>query len=809
MGAWGLSLSAVGQAPPAAGSTNCGLPLSGQVLDHETRQPLPGTTVLLLPIAAVAVPGVPASAPAEPAPVASTATDAFGNYHFHDLCAGAYRVRLLFVGYSTETTDVRLLKPTVFNAQLHPDAVRLGAATVRGARVAAPTTTAATSLSGKALDATRGQTLGEALTRVAGVTAIQTGPSIYKPMIHGLHSNRVTLLNNGVRQEGQQWGQEHGPEIDPFVASRLTVVKGAAAVRYGSDAIGGVVLVDPAPLRDSAGVGGSVTLVGTTNSRLGAVSATLDANPARLPALRGRVQGTVRRAGTTRTPDYYLKNSGFAELDFSAALGWQRERWGTEAYFSRYHTRLGILSVSHVGNLTDLATAFAADRPLETGAFSYDVGRPYQQIQHDLLKTTTWWHPQTVGKVTLTVAHQTDVRDEYDKYRPRNNTLADLNRPELSYQNRTTTADLTLDHRAIFRGAVSGTLGLSGTYQDNTFSGRYFIPFYTNTVGGAFLIERWTHGKLTLEGGARLDWRDLEVRRAQGTTAAYTVARTTFRYLTPAANVGALFDPTPHLTLRLSASLNQRAPAPNERYSQGVHNGQYEEGHDISLAPGEAPLRPETARGLHLTGTFHHNPRLNGELTAYLTQIGDYIYATPIMPAVLTIRGPFPSYRYLQTDARYLGLDATGTYALGPRWEVGAQAALVRARDTRADDYLIFTPADRVEIRLRHELTRAGASNAGRHLLTPYVQVSGRGVARQTRVPADYATVDYKAAPAGYALLGAEAGATLRWGHFPPLDLSVTGANLLDHRYRDYLNRFRYFADEAGRNVTVRLTVRY
>ena len=254
----GAASSAFGQALPAA-PLNCGLTLSGQVLDHETRQPLPGATVVVLD-----------AATAQPVAHGATTTDGFGNYHLHDLCAGAVRVRVLFVGYADDVSEVKLTRPMVLNPQLHPSAVQLQSAVVRGTRLAPLAAPPTATLSAADLRATRGQTLGEALTRLSGVSAIQTGPSIYKPMLHGLHSNRITMLNNGVRQEGQQWGQEHGPEIDPFIASELSVVKGAATVRYGSDAIGGVILVKPAPLRDSAGVGGAVQLVAGKVFTLGA-----------------------------------------------------------------------------------------------------------------------------------------------------------------------------------------------------------------------------------------------------------------------------------------------------------------------------------------------------------------------------------------------------------------------------------------------------------------------------------------------------------------------------------------------------------
>ncbi len=802
VGSGGATPAAWGQVPAAPAPSlsvvpapvNCGLTISGQVLDHETRQPLPGATVVLL-------------RPDGTATGIGTATDAFGNYHLHDLCAGPYRVQFLFVGYANEVSDVKLTRPTVFNPQLHPDAVQLQSAVVRGTREATVSQTTAT-LSAQDLRSTRGQTLGEALTRISGVTVLQTGPSIYKPMIHGLHSNRITLLNNGVRQEGQQWGQEHGPEVDPFVASELSVVKGAATVRYGSDAIGGVVLMRPAPLRDSAGIGGAVHLVGASNNRMGVVSATLDGRSRRVPALRGRVQGTVRRAGTAHAPDYYLKNSGFAEVDYSGAVGWQRERWGVEVFGSRYSTRLGIFSASHVGNLTDLQRAFASDRPLESSGFSYAINRPYQQIRHDLLKVVGHWQPLGYGRLELTVARQTDLREEYDKHRPRNDELAARNLPELSYQNRTTTAELVWDHPTWgATDAFSGTVGLSGTLQDNTFSGRYFIPFYTNRVGGAFVIERWTRGRWLLEAGARLDARDLLVKRALGTVNDYSVQRNQFRYLTPALSAGAVWEAGPHLTTRLSATLSQRAPAPNERFSKGVHNGQYEEGHDLALAPGEAPLRPETARTVSATATWHHNPRFNGELTAYATFIDGYMYSTPILPPVLTIRGPFPSYRYRQTNARLAGVDASAGYTLAPRWEVLAKAAIVRARDTRLRDNLIFIPADRAELAVRRALGPVMPA-APHHLAGSYAQLSAQAVARQTRVPANYDSLDYQQPPAAYWLLGAEAGTTLTIFHHA-LDVSIAGTNLLNRRYRDYLNRFRYFTDEQGRNVTVRLSARF
>ncbi|UOQ54439.1 TonB-dependent receptor [Hymenobacter cellulosivorans] len=759
----------------------CTLSVSGRVFDHESRQGLPGATVVVLETQQ------------------ATQTDAAGNYHFH-LCAGLYHLQVSYLGYSGEAAEVRVVEAIIRDFRLHPDAILLKSAVVQGQRTAAPTTQPTAELAGQALQQTRGQALGEALRQLAGVTAIQTGPGIFKPMVHGLHSNRVTILNNGVRQEGQQWGVEHGPEIDPFIASRLTVVKGAASVRYGSDAIGGVVLVEPKALRDSAGTSADLSLVGMSNNGLGAASGTLDGNLRQLPALSWRAQGTLRRAGTMRTPDYYLKNSGFSERNFSGAVGWRKPTYGLEVFYSQFNTRIGILPASHAESKTDLLLAIARTEPLETTGFSYAIDRAYQHVRHDVAKLTGFVQTGTAGQLQLTLAQQTDLRDEYDKFRPRNDNLASLNKPELSYTNRTSTGELLWEHKPWhhFRGSV----GVAGTYQANRYANgsRQFIPYYTNLVGGAFWIEKWQHGPWLLEGGLRLDRRDLAVKRGdRNATGAFFVDRSRFQYTTPAASVGATYDPSAHFTFSLNTGLTRRAPAANERFSEGVHNGMYELGND--LVPGATPLMPETALNTGLTVNWHANPRFNGEVTVYQNRILDFIYQVPLTEPVQTVRGSHISWQYLQTDATFRGLDLSSSYQLTADWLLSAKGSVVRTRDTRADEWQILMPADRLETTLRYTWGHDQGRLSGR-----YAQAGVYAVGRQTRVPDNYETRDLLAPPAGYALLNAEIGTTIRWGRLP-LEVSLAGSNLLNQRYRDYLNRYRYFTDEMGRNVSLRVHI--
>ncbi|GAB2948133.1 TonB-dependent receptor [Hymenobacter coalescens] len=755
--------------------------MAGRVTDHESGEGLAGATVVLLP-------GQEA-----------TQADSEGHFHFH-VCAGTYRVQVHFLGYHAEEAELRVTGAAVRNFALHPETIRLRGAVVQAERVVTPLPQATGTLSGQALQATRGQVLGEALQRIAGVAAIQTGPSVFKPVIHGLHSNRVAIMNNGVRQEGQQWGQEHGPEIDPFIASELTVVKGAAGVRYGSDAVGGVVLVQPRPLRDSAGVGAELNLVGMSNNGLGAASATVEGNLRQLPALSWRAQGTLKQAGNTRTPDYWLDNTAFRERNFSAAAGWRKPQYGLEAFYSHFSSRMGILSAAVVGTQADLQAAISRGRPVGNGSFGYAIGRPYQQIRHDLAKLTGFVKTGRGSRLTATVAQQQDYRDEYDVVRA-SSAAGRQNRPQLSYQNYTTTADVVWEHP--HWGNFSGSVGLSGTYQRNRYApgSRQFIPFYTNTVGGAFLIEQWQRGRVLLEAGLRLDRRDLQTRRlarqVTDDTLRYLVDRQRYRYWTPAASAGAVFEAGAHVTLRADAGLVRRAPAANERLAQGLHNAIYEEGYDLSRPAGTPPLSPETSYNLGLTATLHANPRLNGELTVYQNFIDGYIYQV-VGGDYQTVQGVFPLWRTQQTDAVFRGVDLLVTYAPAPRWLLTGRAAAVRARNLAINDYLVFVPADRLEASARRSWT------GNTRFAQPFAQLGVTAVRRQTRVPA--AEYDLQPAPAGYALLGAELGTTLRLGAVP-LELSLTGSNLLNTRYREYLNRFRYFAHDQGRNVTLRLRV--
>ncbi|MBL7913430.1 MAG: TonB-dependent receptor [Bacteroidia bacterium] len=745
----------------------CTLEMKGTVVDADTREPLGYSNVVIVELQKGA------------------ATDESGNYIIKGICPGNYTVRVSHLSCESKDFKLEITADLVRNFELPHSLNELKGVSISAERQKDIPTQAVQEITGEDLDKTRGSSLGESLKGVTGISELKTGSSVSKPVIHGLHSNRVLILNNGIRQEGQQWGSEHAPEIDPFIATQLTVIKGANSVRYGSDAIAGVILVEPAAMPDSAGIRGELNLVGFSNNREGVVSAIAEQRFEKIKALSWRLQGTLKKGGNTKTPDYYLKNTGYEEENFSWALGWNKPTYGLEVFYSQFNSSIGIFSGSHIGNLTDLQAAFDRDEPLEQSGFSYHIDRPFQRAEHELLKTKGWLLTGTTGKFSVTYARQYNLRYEYDKHRPLNDALAALNLPELTYEITSHSVDLLWEHNS-YKG-FTGMVGCSGMTQGNTFEGRKFIPNYINNTAGLFVVERYRKNKLLLEAGARMDIRELTVyEKENGIVNSYE-----YNYQNFSGTTGVIYDITKNIRISANLGTAWRAPAVNELYSDGLHHGA------AAIEIGDTSLVPEKSWNAIVSAMLFDHSRFAIEISGYYNLINDFIYLKPVLPPTLTIRGAFPTYRYEQADATLKGIDAMVRYHLTAHTELHVRADIVRAFNEEANDFLQMMPADHFEYGATINLPEWKKTKSN-HLM-----VSVNQVLKQYRVPDE---ADYVAPPSGYVLLNAEAGTILTFGK-QAIHLSLNVTNLLNTSYRDYLNRFRYYADEQGRNVSLKIKV--
>lgn len=777
-----LSVVMMGNPFPSFGQRNCECFVKGQVLDRETNQPIPGATLLIKETGQ------------------GSNTDVYGQYRIDHLCEGNYTLVARILGYREIQQKLVLTHQAHETHQdmlLSEEVQHLQNVTVTAQKTDALTSQAVVAVQGLALEQTRGQTLGDALRNVAGVTTLQTGSSVVKPVIHGMHSSRVLILNNGIRQEGQQWGSEHGPEIDPFVASRLSVIKGAAGVRYGSDAIGGVILVEPALLPTAGGVHGQVNLAGFSNGQQGVVSAQTEGTFGRLltngaARFGWRLQGTVKEGGNLKTPTYYLDNTGVREQNGSAALVYRSEGWQSEVFYSRFSSKIGIFSGSHIGSLTDLQQVLNSGEPLIKSGFSYTIRRPSQDITHDLLKWRTAYTAASGTNWSLTLARQSDDRMEYDLHLPRNDSLAALNRPELQFQLTTYSADLVRESQT--RNGRSSTMGISGLYQYNIMTGRPLIPNFQMGTLGAFWIGKQRRGSWEYELGVRMDWRHLQIFRYVNRVYNDPV----FVFASPSGTLGATHYHNDHWISRLNLGTAWRPPNISELFSDGVHHGA------AAYEQGDASLRPETNISLSVTSEWRSN-RVQAEVDVYYNYIRNYIYLRPQPEPILTVRGAFPFFKYTQTNAIYTGIDATIDVKLGNRLNWTTKPSYLYVQDAGATkpgdgNAIVMIPPSRWDNSLRYSLARAGERRS--RWRDPYVSVGNLLVARQNRVPANS---DFTPPPPAYSLWTASLGSSVTIADKQNVDVSLTATNLFDVQYRDYLNRFRYYANDLGRNVAVRL----
>ncbi len=754
----------------AAGGQPCTLSLSGHAEDGDTRELLKDATVTIKENGR------------------QMATDDRGNFIFTGLCAGKYTILITHTGCETAEKVVNLQKNFHFDVYLFHSRNELGNVVVE-AKKGVANTGFKKELSGKALAETGGLTLAGALSRINGVTMLQSGPTVSKPVIHGLHGSRILTINNGVRQEGQQWGNDHAPEIDPFIAEKLIVIKGVDELRYGSDAIGGVILVEPKTVRHTPGYSGELNTGYFTNNRQFVVSGQFEQQLKKKP-LYYRVQGTLKKGANVATPDYRLNNTGNREQSFSLTAGLRKEKLHSELFFSHFATQLGIFTGSHIGNITDLENAIAAPKPDDVflGQDTYEIARPYQDVTHDLLKSKTVFYKEG-QKFTLLLSGQFNQRKEYDIVRSSSN-----QRPQLDLSIFTFSEELTWEKQQ--KNNFNGVAGIAMMQQDNSYSGRYFIPNYFSWSFGGYYLEKWARHKWELQGGLRYDNKTINTTRLKfnGDTINYD-----FNFSTLASSFNAIYKLNTGWRLNANFSLASRAPYVNELLSDGIHHGTatYEKG-DIHL---------KTEKSFNISSGINYQnaaKTFSFEALLYTNNIRDFIYQQP-MPddPVLTIAGAFPLIEYRQTDANLTGFDLAAVVNPLSMLEWRSKFAFLNARNKQTDDWLIWMPANR----LTNEITYTFRSS--KHFSDSYVSAEMQNVMEQTHVPGEQnGKQDYKAPPPAYTLINLHAATTVTLFKVPTT-LSIGARNLLNTRYRDYLNSMRYFADEMGLNVSFRLRFQF
>ncbi len=669
-------------------------------------------------------------------------------------------------------------------------------------------TRARTTLDAEDLERSAGEDLAHTVSQIAGVTTAGGTTDNAKPVIRGQSERRLLLLNDGVRHASQKWGPDHAPEIDPFSAGEVAVLKGAAGARYGPDAIGGVILVRPPPMRTDPGVGGRALAHGATNGRRVGGAARLDLAPEALDAWSFRVEGGGTSGASLQAPDHVLGNTASQQWTAGAAAEWRRGLKAVRATWHHYDLEAGVFYGVSADSPADFEAALQRDAPIgaERWTVSRTIDRPFQAVRHD--QGTLHWTTPTgeAGVAEVIYAFQRNHRREYDAVRE------GVTGPQYDFTLRTHSLDAVWAHREWDWGDahLDGTVGGQGVFQENVYAGYPLLPNYRGLSGGLFATER-LHGKAaSLEVAARYDrmGRDAflsdddharHLRR--GTLAPSDCTDVGARFRCPArydavsASVGGLWRAVPDIVeLKVDLSSASRMPDADELYLIGAAPS------FPVFAVGAPDLGVETTWGGSLTAAVRQE-HVAAELSGFANHTSDYIYFAPGVtgsgqPALeVTIEGTWPRYETRAIEARFQGAD--GFVEVGPEAPVGLdlRAAIVRGTNAATGTFLVGTPPDRGQAAL---VVRPAAA---RWMDDTELRVFTDLIARQSRTdPA----AEVAPPPDGVALLGASASVTLPTRQ-ATWRVGLDGHNLLNQRYRDYTSLLRFTTTQPGRDVRLRV----
>ncbi len=632
--------------------------------------------------------------------------------------------------------------------------------------------------------------LMQAMEGIPGVKAITIGSGQSKPAIRGLGYNRMVVSENGIKHEGQQWGDDHGLEIDQFSIDRAEVIKGPAALLYGSDAIGGVLLLHSNHVpKDS--LEGSVQLFGRTNNgQLGASA-----------KIGGRGEKWYYRANVTwidyadykvptdsiqyysywiRLKDGRLRNTAGREHNGSFMLGYVGNKFRTSLRLSDAYAKSGFFANAHglEVRLSDI----------DYDHSRRDVDLPYQWVNHFKAHShTTWFCKRATMEVNL--AYQNNYREERSEpvshgYMPKpDNSLERL------FNKNTCTYNYQVRY-SLGKHAFHG--GLDGEYQHNRRGGWGFIipDFETNSLGG-FVLDRFSFRKnLIFNAGVRFDFAKTHIHSYQDWY--QTPVEGEYKYEERSSDMSRKFRNLSwsfganynvgQCVIKMNAGSGFRMPIPKELGANGINY------HIFRYERGNIQLDPEKSYQLDL-GFSWSNDALAVQVDPYLNYFSNYIYLSPTSRYVEGLQ----LYNYTQAQVLRYGWEAQLIYTFAKHWEALLQGEYLHARQTSGEKKgytLPFTPPWSTDAGLTYKYNRKGDG---------FVGLKAHIVGRQDEIVPPEKPTD------GYWTLNFSAGKS-----FPlrrsKLNVTLHADNLLNRRYYNHTSYYRLIdVPEPGRNLSMKI----
>ena len=657
----------------------------------------------------------------------------------------------------------------------------------------------------------RTSSLAGIASEIDGVTFISTGSNVERPVIHGLYGNRVLVLNNYIKHGFQNWGDDHAPEINIASVERISVLKGSSGVRFGPEALGGAIIVEPDPMDLRKPYYLNINSGYQTNGKGSNFSLKTGKG---FDNFAFNVGLSHMKLGDKHAPSYSLTNSGKEEIGLNAGLHYHLNNFDIKLYYSYVDVNLALLrsSIFHSGNA--ISRAISSEIPLFIRPFSYDINEPNQLVKHHLTKgTINWWYDED-EKVSLTFGRQLNKRKEFDVRRNAERPIIDLD---------LITTDIMLEWDHSFSERSDGLIGFHYFNQDNDnnpgTSTTPYIPNYNTNRFSFFIIENLKFRKNLFEFGARVDYEDYNVRGRE-------VSQKIFRDEHSLNNVTFSFGYENKISDSFSFRTNLgsawRTPNMAELYSFGSHGFKnsfgllrYYYNEDQELRTDKVILMSESLlsseKSLKFINEFDYDSDKNNvKITLFSNYILNYVFERPI-GLYGTIRGPMPYFIFDQSDVLFVGSDVTLKRKISENFNSSVTLNYLWSNNLDNNGNLINQPPVRVDKKLVFETDRFWKFDYSEVSLSPSytfrqsqapMTISPESLINgENNITPDTNIFDFKDAPDGYFLLD------FSWKiDIKDFSASIMVTNVLNKKYRNYLNSMRYFADEMGRNFIFNLS---
>lgn len=716
---------------------------SGKVIDAHTKEALPGASVTIQDLKV------------------STITDVNGDFTFTRIPEnGKFLIQVSYLGYKYLNKTINFSTTSTFTFELEQSRIEANEVVVTGTVTGADQKKNSTSVGVLSHDEMLNRpstNLIDAVSKVAGVSQISTGQAISKPVIRGLSFNRIVTVSDGIKQQGQQWGDEHGIEIDQFSANRVEVLRGAASLLYGADALGGVInILEPLSVSDGR-IRGELLSNYSTNGGLSSNSAMLTGNNNGF-VWRGRA--TYKNAYSFKTPKYYFPNSGFNETSLSGMLGLNKA-WGySHINISSFKNIIGFYDpeLNANGNFVDEdGNAFS-----RTDYRSRKPALPYQEINHFKIASNSNLLLHN-GSLKLDIGYQNNIRKEFEDIDPA--LFFDLN----SY---------SLDAKYVQSSTVNDwqpVIGISADYANSLNKGdEFLIPDYNNWGLGVFYYIKKDFDHSSFNFGLRYDYRkNIGKELVENGTEKFAAFNTYFQNISGA--VGYTYQIGEKLNLKTNLSTGFRAPNPAEQSSNGIHEGTFR--YEI----GNNSLGSEKSYQADLTLQYSTS-NFDVSFSVYNNYMKDYIYLAQTSGETILVDDGgtttlYPLFRYQQDDANFYGTDASLIFHPLHFLHFENTFSYVHAQNLALKEAVPFIPAASLKNEIRLEPKIKGLKES-------YFSVGLESNFNQNRI------AEFETSSVGYTLLNASLGTQVFLGK-QELRFNITGNNLFNKSYYNHLSRYK------------------